>query len=45
MLQKAGVDPEADQGLIELEGPKGVGKFVESCRKLRLWSREMAVKL
>jgi hypothetical protein len=39
------VDPEADEGLIELEDPKAVAKFVESCRKLRLWGREMAVKL
>ena len=45
LLQKAGVDPEADEGLIELEDPKAVAKFIESCRKLRLWSREMAVKL
>ena len=45
LLQKAGVDPEADEGLIELEDPKAVAGFIESCRKLRLWSREMAVKL
>ncbi|MFI0847124.1 catalase [Mesorhizobium sp. IMUNJ 23232] len=45
LLQKAGVDPEADEGLIELEDPKAVARFIESCRKLRLWSREMAVKL
>lgn len=45
LLQKAGVDPEADEGLIELEDPKAVAKFIESCRKLRLWSREMAAKL
>jgi catalase len=45
LLQKAGVDQEADEGLIELEDPKALARFVESCRKLRLWSREMAVKL
>jgi catalase len=45
LLQKAGVDPEADEGLIEIEDPKAIAKFIESCRKLRLWSREMAVKL
>jgi catalase len=45
LLQKAGVDSEADEGLIELEDPKAIARFVESCRKLRLWSREMAVKL
>ncbi|TIP07534.1 catalase [Mesorhizobium sp.] len=45
LLQKAGVDPEADEGLIGLDDPKAIISFVESCRKLRLWSREMAVKL
>jgi catalase len=45
LLQKAGVDPEADEGLIEIEDPKAIAKFIESCRKLRLWSRELAVKL
>jgi catalase len=45
LFHKAGVDPEADEGLIELEDPKALARFVESCRKLRLWSREMAVKL
>jgi catalase len=45
LLQKAGVDPEADEGMIDLGGPNAVAGFVESCRKLRLWSREMAVKL
>jgi catalase len=45
LLQRAGVDPEGDEGLIDLDDPKAVAKFIESCRKLRLWSREMAVKL
>jgi catalase len=45
LFQKAGVDPEADEGLIGLDDPKSVANFIESCRKLRLWSREMAVKL
>jgi catalase len=45
LLQKAGVDPEADEGMIGLDDPKAVAGFIESCRKLRLWSREMAVKL
>jgi catalase len=45
LLQKAGVDPEEDEGLIELSGPKAIAGFIESCRKLRLWGREMAVKL
>jgi catalase len=45
LLQKAGVDPDADEGMIGLDDPKGTAKFIESCRKLRLWSREVAVKL
>jgi catalase len=45
LLQKASVDPDADEGMIELDDPKGTARFIESCRKLRLWSREVAVKL
>jgi catalase len=45
LLQKAGVNPEADEGLIGLDDPNSIVVFIESCRKLRLWSREMAVKL
>ncbi len=45
LLRKAGVDPEADEGLIDLDEPKAISEFIGSCRKLRLWSREMAVKL
>jgi len=45
LLQNAGVDPDADEGLMGLDDPKGITSFIEACRKLRLWSREMAVKL
>ncbi|MDF2619876.1 MAG: catalase [Xanthobacteraceae bacterium] len=45
LLAKAGVAPDADEGLISLDGSASVAKFVESCRKLRLWAREAAVKL
>ncbi|RWN48765.1 catalase [Mesorhizobium sp.] len=45
LLQKAGVDPEADEGMIGLDDPKAITGFIEGCRKLRLWRREMAVKL
>jgi catalase len=45
LLQKAGVDPKADEGLVALDDPKSVAGFVESCRKLRLWARESSVKL
>jgi catalase len=45
LLQKAGVDPQADEGMFVLDQPKAIAAFVGSCRKLRLWGREMAVKL
>jgi len=45
LLRKAGVDPQADEGMIALGEPEAIATFIESCRKLRLWSREMAVKL
>ena len=45
LLQKAGVAPDADEGLISLDDKKAIAGFIESCRKLRLWSRETAVKL
>ena len=45
LMQKAGVDPEADEGLIALKDPTSVAEFIEGCRKLRLWARESAVKL
>lgn len=45
LLEKAGVAPDADEGLISLEGTASVAAFLASCRKLRLWAREAAVKL
>lgn len=45
LMQKVGVDPEADEGLVRLDEQDAVGGFIRSCRKLRLWAREMAVKL
>ncbi|APH73666.1 catalase [Aquibium oceanicum] len=46
LLQKAGVEPDADEGMIDIgDGQKAIDGFIASCRKLRLWSREMAVKL
>ena len=41
----AGVEPGVDEGLIALDDARSIATFIESCRKLRLWSREMAVKL
>ncbi len=45
LLEKAGVAPDADEGLVRLDRAAAVSAFVESCRKLRLWAREAAVKL
>lgn len=45
LLAKAGVAPDADEGLIALDTAASVETFVQSCRKLRLWAREAAVKL
>ncbi len=45
LLAKAGVMPDADEGLIALDGKGAITGFVQSCRKLRLWAREAAVKL
>ena len=42
---KAGVEPDVDEGLIPIKDTKSIAGFIESCRKLRLWAREMAVKL
>ncbi|MBH0238003.1 catalase [Methylobrevis albus] len=45
LLARAGVAPDADEGMIEFADAASVPGFVESCRKLRLWARESAVKL
>ncbi|WP_027164030.1 catalase [Mesorhizobium sp. WSM1293] len=45
LLIKAGVAPDADEGLRRLDSAASVAAFVQSCRKLRLWAREAAVKL
>lgn len=45
LMARAGVTPDADEGLIALEDAASVDAFVESCRALRLWAREAAVKL
>jgi catalase len=43
LLEKAGVEP--DEGVIAVSGKDDLVGFVETCRKLRLWAREKAVKL
>ena len=44
LMAKAGVAAEADEGLSEIVDAKSVDAFIVSCRKLRLWAREPAVK-
>lgn len=45
LLRKAGVEPEGDEGLLVLESKGTIAAFVTACRKLRIWAREMAVKI
>ncbi|MFC3085936.1 catalase [Tabrizicola soli] len=40
LLSTAGVLPDADEGMVELASGSPQG-FVDSCRRLRLWSREL----
>ena len=43
LLQSAGV-AQHDKGVIELTEPAQAASFVEACRKLRFWERELKVK-
>ena len=45
LLEKAGIAGDLDEGVIALPGDGGVAGFVEQLGKLRVWSREPAVKL
>jgi len=45
LLQRAGIDPAMDEGLILLEDEKAIQNFYAACAKLRVWARETAVKL
>jgi len=46
LFEKAGVPlDEEDEGLIPLDRANAISGFIHSCRKLRLWAREDAVKL
>jgi len=45
LLAKAGVEPGADEGMLPLADKASARDFIESCRALRLWAREAAVKL
>ena len=43
-LRKGGVLDSRDDGCIALEGPEGCAAFVATCRQLRFWAREAAVR-
>ncbi len=45
LLTKAGIKPDMDEGLLPLDNAKAASDLVSSCRKLRAWAREDAVKL
>lgn len=45
LLEKAGIADALDEGVIALPGEEGLGGFVSSLGKLRVWGREPSVKL
>jgi catalase len=44
LLDKAGVPPEGDGGLIQLQKARDAAGFVQACRQLRFWGRAPKVK-
>jgi catalase len=44
LLEKAGVLADKDEGFVPLAAADDAKRFVQACRKLRLWSREAKVK-
>jgi catalase len=44
LLEKAGIAPERDSGIVELKKPGDAAIFVQACRQLRFWERETTVK-
>jgi catalase len=45
LLEKAGITGDLDEGTIPLSGQAGIGEFVKTLGKLRVWGREPSVKL
>jgi catalase len=43
LLDRAGIEP--DEGVMPLASAADISSFIESCRKLRLWAREVKVKM
>ena len=44
LLEKAGIAPERDSGIVEFKKPGDAAIFVQACRQLRFWERETTVK-
>ena len=44
LLEKAGIAPERDSGIVELKKPGDAAIFAQACRQLRFWERETTVK-
>jgi catalase len=44
LFEKAGVSDSRDEGCMALEGPEECTAFVATCRQLRFWAREAAVR-
>ena len=44
LLEKAGIAPERDSGIVDLKKPGDAAIFVQACRQLRFWERETTVK-
>ncbi|WP_300575538.1 catalase [Phenylobacterium sp.] len=45
LFAKAGVADDMDEGFVSLSSAKDAKTFVETCRAIRLWAREMKVDL
>lgn len=45
LLTRAGLAPEIDSGLVPLGDKAAAEDFVQTCRRLRFWTREIAAKL
>jgi catalase len=45
LMKKVGIDPTLDEGLILLQHETSIANFFEQCGRIRLWTREPAVKL
>jgi len=44
LMERSGVPPDADEGLIRLQTGRSISEFIAACRRLRLWPRELEVK-